>query len=459
MAPLSDMFTSFPRALLRLLRLPWLLMGLGILSPAFGQTSGNNLHRPFDHEAAVSIAGGGELLQVGPVGTVWPMPIGLHASTNGRTLAAEESWPVAWKRTVPFDLSSVTGRNGREVISLLDAWGNQYAASSISSSGKGELTLLVGHRAANYSSRLGRDTRLYVAIFDPDTEYVHVLQSQPVIETAGQIEGIRSQADAWGEVVASVDRDNDGLTDYEERKAGQDPLDGFSDLFGEYDRDGDGIINMDEERNGTNPRDEFDPNEPADSDGDGFANVHEAGQKTDPSDPLDPFVGRRDWDRDSFPDEAEVLLGTELMDPAEPSQEADADSDGWVDALENWLGSNPVNALDPVSAMTWAEHDLGEARLFQGDRNTRIQVNASAIGAFSFLPADSPWIALPDIGAAYLWTSDDSGLWAFLDRWETWSFIDTWPWVFRVRQGDWVWLGDRPWVYFAEDQRWSLLDE
>ncbi|MGJ3242068.1 MAG: hypothetical protein ACFE0O_03790 [Opitutales bacterium] len=424
--------------------------------PVHGQGEERRIFHPFEHAAGVSITTGGELKQILGIPTIWPMPIGLHAATNGRKLAAEDTWPVAWKRTVTFDVSSVTERTGREVIGLLDAWGNQYAAASIGPTGKGELTLLVGHRAANYSSRLGLQTRLFVTIFDPDTEYVHVLESQPVIDLAESFREIRSLSTSWGIVVASVDRDNDGLTDYEEVQQGTDPLDGFSDLFGEYDYDGDGIINMDEEQNGTDPRDQFDPNEPADNDQDGFANVHEAAMNTDPEDPLDPFVGRRDWDRDSMPDEAEVSLGTDLMDPSEPSLESDSDGDGWPDALEAWLGSSPANALDPLAAMAWADRGLGEARTFTGDRRTTITVDDSLIGPYSLSPDDAPWVQLPDLGAAYLWASGDSRLWAFMERWDSWTYLDAWPWLFRARQGDWVWLGDRPWIYLAGERRWVL---
>jgi predicted nucleotidyltransferase len=119
------------------------------------------------------------------------------------------------------------------------------------------------------------------------------------------------------------DRDGDGVSDRDERRAGTDPR--------SADSDGDGIKDGQERRLGTDPL-------AADSDGDGIDDRREArsGGKLDPT--------KGDTDGDGLSDAEEVAIGTDPSS-ADGDGEYGASRDGLTDAREIELGTDP-NAYD-----------------------------------------------------------------------------------------------------------------
>ena len=136
----------------------------------------------------------------------------------------------------------------------------------------------------------------------------------------------------------SIDRDKDGLNDEEEKSYGTNPL--------HPDTDSDGLLDGYEVRQASDPLRFTNTNGLRafshlgavtlnDSDGDGLPNSYEEQiSKTDP--------GSSDSDNDGKDDGAELLEGS---DPLQPStHEIDSDGDGLSNALEARLGSNPALA-------------------------------------------------------------------------------------------------------------------
>jgi hypothetical protein len=119
------------------------------------------------------------------------------------------------------------------------------------------------------------------------------------------------------------DRDGDGVSDRDERRAGTDPA--------SADTDADGIKDGEERRLGTDPL-------ALDTDGDGIDDRREAasGGKLDPT--------KDDTDGDGLTDAEEVALGTDPSN-ADGDGEYGALNDGLTDAQEIELGTDP-NAYD-----------------------------------------------------------------------------------------------------------------
>ncbi|HMV66494.1 MAG TPA: lamin tail domain-containing protein [Myxococcota bacterium] len=92
------------------------------------------------------------------------------------------------------------------------------------------------------------------------------------------------------------------------------------------DADGDGLSNLDEQQHGTRVA-------VADTDGDGFSDGQERAMGTDPLDPNDPSP---DTDNDGLTDAEEHAIGT---DPRNP----DTDGDGLFDGDELAAGTDPLN--------------------------------------------------------------------------------------------------------------------
>ncbi len=112
---------------------------------------------------------------------------------------------------------------------------------------------------------------------------------------------------------STKDTDDDGITDFQEKKDGTDPL--------KSDSDGDGSNDNEEKLNGT------DPTKP-DSDNDG---VNDGTEKTDGTDPLKP-----DTDDDESNDGEEKINKTDPLNP-------DTDGDGVIDGTEKTDNTNPLN--------------------------------------------------------------------------------------------------------------------
>ncbi len=112
---------------------------------------------------------------------------------------------------------------------------------------------------------------------------------------------------------STKDTDNDGITDFDEKKDGTDPLNA--------DTDNDGSNDNEEKSNGT------DPTKP-DSDNDG---VNDGTEKIDGTDPLKP-----DTDNDGSND------GEEKTNETDPLN-TDTDGDGVIDGTEKADNTNPLN--------------------------------------------------------------------------------------------------------------------
>ncbi|MBT7701860.1 MAG: DUF2341 domain-containing protein, partial [Verrucomicrobia bacterium] len=198
---------------------------------------------------------------------------------------------------------------------------------------------------------------------------------------AGQADGAETRVDnvciSAEEPAASLDFDEDGLSNAQEYQLG-------SDVYNE-DTDGDGLSDYDEvTTHGTSPialdsdsdglpdgwevANGYDPTEPAngaaDSDGDGLSDGAEYGlgtgiNDTDSDDDglsdgaeanihgTDPLVADTDGDSLSDGDEVDAHGTDPLL--------ADTDSDGYTDSVELTAGTNP---LDPASSPNgaWAHH-------------------------------------------------------------------------------------------------------
>jgi outer membrane protein OmpA-like peptidoglycan-associated protein len=128
-----------------------------------------------------------------------------------------------------------------------------------------------------------------------------------------------------------VDRDGDGLTDFEEADLGTDP-----EL---EDTDGDGVSDADELADGTDPTE-------ADTDGDGLTDGEEADLGTDPTE--------EDSDGDGATDGEEVEGGTDPM-------EEDSDGDGILDGDELDCGGDDADDRDGDGIPDADELALGDS--------------------------------------------------------------------------------------------------
>jgi len=117
----------------------------------------------------------------------------------------------------------------------------------------------------------------------------------------------------------TCDKDQDGLTNWEEYQRGADPCD--PDSPGKKpkceegkDSDNDGMPDCWEIENGLNPNDPSDAD--LDNDNDGLTNIEEYRYGTDPN--------NRDTDGDGFSDKEEILAGTDPLDPNSYPKRANA---------------------------------------------------------------------------------------------------------------------------------------
>jgi Bacterial TSP3 repeat len=169
------------------------------------------------------------------------------------------------------------------------------------------------------------------------------------------------------------DRDGDGVSDRDERRAGTDPR---SD-----DTDADGIKDGDERRAGTDPLAD-------DTDGDGIDDLREAssGGKLDPT--------KDDTDGDGLTDAEEVALGTDPSN-ADGDGEYGALRDGLTDAQEIALGTDP-NAYD-----TDGDGNPDGYEVERGDDPTDDERNLITKGFETFV-LDDPIGAIVTLGAGKL---------------------------------------------------------
>jgi hypothetical protein len=169
------------------------------------------------------------------------------------------------------------------------------------------------------------------------------------------------------------DRDGDGVSDRDERRAGTDPR--------SADSDRDGISDGRERRLGTDPL-------AADSDGDGIGDRREAGS----GGKLDPTKG--DTDGDGLSDAEEVAIGTDPS-TADGDGEFGAARDGLSDAKEVELGTDP-NAYD-----TDGDGNPDGYEVERGDDPTEDERNLITKGFETFV-LDDPIGALVTLGAGKL---------------------------------------------------------
>jgi len=145
-----------------------------------------------------------------------------------------------------------------------------------------------------------------------------------------------------------TDTDGDGVGDGDEVAADTDPLDQSS--FA--DADGDLVPDAVEATDGTNPDD---PRSYADNDGGGTADHVETITFPNVGIPAtnagDAGDDRRDLDGDGLPDRLEIALSSDPEDPASPtaSGAGDDDDDGVTNAIEAHLAALGVLSVDEVS--------------------------------------------------------------------------------------------------------------
>ncbi|ALM48519.1 hypothetical protein AMR72_06155 [Flavobacterium psychrophilum] len=143
------------------------------------------------------------------------------------------------------------------------------------------------------------------------------------------------------------DTDGDGVSDGAEVTAGSDPLNPCSPSVGSSlcDQDGDGLTNAQETAAGTNPT-------VADTDGDGILDGAEVTAGSDPLSPCspNPLSPLCDQDADGLTNAQEATIGTNPI-------VADTDGDGVNDGAEVVNGSDPLNPCSPSAASPLCDTD------------------------------------------------------------------------------------------------------
>jgi len=138
---------------------------------------------------------------------------------------------------------------------------------------------------------------------EADKLYYFVVQAQDEAENLGPIS-------SWASTTSyATDTDSDGMPDYWETAYGLDPN---NPADASLDNDNDGLTNLQEYQNGTNP---LDP----DTDADGVKDGLEVSRGTDPLDPTDPDF-QSDTDADGLSNGLEILAGTDPFNAADPLQ-------------------------------------------------------------------------------------------------------------------------------------------
>ena len=171
------------------------------------------------------------------------------------------------------------------------------------------------------------------------------------------------------------DSDGDGVNDGAEDAAGSDPLDQAS--F--PDADEDLVPDPVEEAEGSDPNDAASF---LDSDSGGTADYIETvlypNRGLEPTDPADPADDRRDFDGDGLPDRLELSISGDPQDPDSPTASGggDDDGDGVSNAVEHYLmtlGISPADELSDYDRDGYpdaAEIRLGLDPLTTADRDT-----------------------------------------------------------------------------------------
>lgn len=169
------------------------------------------------------------------------------------------------------------------------------------------------------------------------------------------------------------DADGDGLTDAEERERETSPH--------SSDSDGDGVPDPDEVEQGSDPK-------VADSDGDGIADAD------------DPVPAELDADGDGLSDGEEVALGTD-------AESADSDGDGTADREEYEQGTDPAQAIAPLTDENyfkpWERVGMSEDEWRDFEQAMLDEVNPDGIEGFLL---GSPYIGV---------TLDEDGELAFIE--------------------------------------------
>jgi hypothetical protein len=170
-----------------------------------------------------------------------------------------------------------------------------------------------------------------------DGEEVNVVGSNPLAidtDTDGIIDSV--EVNSYGTNPLSSDSDNDGLDDLWEVTNGLDPL--VDDANG--DSDSDGLTNAQELTNGTDPNNN-------DTDNDGLTDGDEVNvHQTNPN-----FA---DTDGDRMRDGWEVTHGFDPLSNLDA--ELDADSDGFNNLAEHFLGTDPNDALSVPVVPVWSTY-------------------------------------------------------------------------------------------------------
>ncbi len=212
---------------------------------------------------------------------------------------------------------------------------------------------------------------------------------------------------------ATLDSDNDGLTNREEYQQGTVP--------GLSDSDDDGMADGWEVRNNLDPRDSSDA--ALDEDGDGLANLGEWQAGSDP--------GRRDSDGDGLTDGWEVVNGLDPIDATDAR--TDADGDGLDNTFERSLGTDPQRwDTDGDSLSDGWEHENGLDPLVPTDADS--DVDADGLNLLEEIQAgtdplrrDTDGDGLSDgaeVAAGLSPTQRDTDGDGLDDGWESWRGLD-----------------------------------
>ncbi|SGY87282.1 M4 family metallopeptidase [Moritella viscosa] len=164
------------------------------------------------------------------------------------------------------------------------------------------------------------------------------------------------------------DQDNDGMSDYWEQSYGLDyttPADAAQDL------DQDGLSNLGEYLADTNPT-------ISDSDSDGLTDYEEVSiYSTDPN--------NTDTDNDRLPDQWEINVGLDPLDPNDAH--LDSDSDGVTNINEYLLGSDPFKSSSTPEVVINSHFNFEDAtipsQLVNIDNNWELVSGGSSTGTYS----------------------------------------------------------------------------